>query len=169
MIGRLLGKVGLLAGAALVVYLVVAAVTKDGKPSGAAADARNSKNNRALFVRGRRIFRYDTFGDQAFWGGALQLHRAIAGGRNGGVGPGVSPKTALSVGLKVDAAAIPKSTAAAIKAGKVNLNDPRVTLALRAMACANCRSWSGSDRSGNMMSWTCWLGLAASIASTRSA
>jgi hypothetical protein len=79
---------------------------------------------------GRRIFGYDTFGDQAFWGGALQLHRAIAGSRLGGVGPGVSPKTALAVGLKVDAAKIPKSVAAALKAGKVDLNSPKTTLAL---------------------------------------
>jgi hypothetical protein len=137
LIGKALGRLAMPAGAALLLYLTVvianvtlAAVKQGGKPSGAAADARNSKNDRALFIRGRRIFRYDTFGDQAFWGGALHLHRAIAGAKNGGVGPGVSPKTALSVGLKVDAAAIPKKTAAAIKAGKVNLNDPKVTLAL---------------------------------------
>ena len=46
---------------------------------------------------GRRIFRFDTFGSEAFWGDALQLHKAIAGEKNGGVGGGVSPKTALSV------------------------------------------------------------------------
>ena len=40
---------------------------------------------------GRRTFRYDTFGDEAFWGGTLALHEAIAGAANGGVGPGVSP------------------------------------------------------------------------------
>jgi hypothetical protein len=84
----------------------------------------------SLIAQGRRIFRYDTFGDQAFWGGALQLNRAIEGKKLGGVGPGVSPKTALAVGLKVDATKIPKSVAAAIKAGKVNLNSPKTTLAL---------------------------------------
>lgn len=136
LIGRVLGRLAMLAGGALVVYLgvvivnVALAAVGPSKPSGAAADVRNSKSSRALFLEGRRIFRYDTFGDQAFWGGALQLHRAIAGARNGGVGPGVSPKTALAVGLKVDATAIPAETAAAIKAGKVNLNDPAVTLAL---------------------------------------
>ena len=41
---------------------------------------------------GRRIFRYDTFGSEAFWGDTLQLHQAIAGEKNGGVGPGVSPE-----------------------------------------------------------------------------
>jgi hypothetical protein len=44
---------------------------------------------------------------EAFWGDTLQLHRAIAGEKNGGVGAGVSPKTALSVGLKVGADALP--------------------------------------------------------------
>jgi hypothetical protein len=98
----------------------------------AAVSARHAKPSRTslLLAQGRRVFRYDTFGDQAFWGGALQLNRAIAGKKNGGVGPGVSPKTALAVGLKVDAAKIPATVAKAIKQGKVNLNDPKVTLAL---------------------------------------
>src|SRR5262245_22026744 len=51
--------------------------------------------------RGRQTFRYATFGDEAFWGDQLQLHKAIEGAALGGVGPGVSPKTALAVGLKV--------------------------------------------------------------------
>ena len=54
-------------------------------------------------ANGRNTFRFDTFGDEAFWGDTLKLHEAIAGAANGGVGPGVSPKTALAVGLKVDA------------------------------------------------------------------
>ena len=58
-------------------------------------------------TNGRQTFRFDTFGDEAFWGDALKLHQAIAGSANGGVGPGVSPKTALAVGLKVDADALP--------------------------------------------------------------
>ena len=45
---------------------------------------------------GRQIFRYDTFGSEAFWGDALQLHKAIAGSKSGGIGDGVSPKTALA-------------------------------------------------------------------------
>src|SRR6185437_8520749 len=79
---------------------------------------------------GMRIFRFDTFGSEAFWGDALQLHKAIAGEKNGGVGGGVSPKTALSVGLKVDAEALPAELVAGIKAGKVDLDDPATTLAL---------------------------------------
>ncbi|HEY1545997.1 MAG TPA: hypothetical protein VGG01_26640, partial [Xanthobacteraceae bacterium] len=71
-----------------------------------------------------------TFGSEAFWGGQLELHKAIAGAKNGGVGPGVSPKTALAVGLKVDVDTLPASLQRQIKAGKVNLDDPAVTIAL---------------------------------------
>ena len=75
-------------------------------------------------------FRYATFGDQDFWGGTLKLHKAIEGQKLGGVGPGVDPATALAVGLKVDEDALPPSLIAALKAGKVNLKDPAVTVAL---------------------------------------
>src|SRR5574341_1461326 len=54
------------------------------------------QNARKMMDEGRRTFRFDTFGDEAFWGGALQLHQAIAGARNGGAGAGVSPRTALA-------------------------------------------------------------------------
>jgi hypothetical protein len=79
---------------------------------------------------GRRTFRFDTFGDEAFWGDALHLHLAIAGAANGGVGGGVSPRTALAVGLKVDVDALPRSLRDALAAGQVNLDDPATTLAL---------------------------------------
>jgi hypothetical protein len=96
----------------------------DAKPGGANARALE------LIDQGRKTFRFDTFGDQAFWGGQLRLHEAIAGSANGGVGAGVSPKTALSVGLKVDVAALPGSLLAALRAGKVDLDSPATTLAL---------------------------------------
>jgi hypothetical protein len=83
-----------------------------------------------LFRQGRHIFRFDTFGDEAFWGGALKLHRAIEGAKHGGVGPGLSPKAALAAGLKVDASALPRSVLRALKKGKVDLDDPATTLAL---------------------------------------
>ena len=44
--------------------------------------------------------------------------------------PASVPKAALSLGLKVDADAIPADFAAQIKAGKVNLDDPATTVAL---------------------------------------
>jgi hypothetical protein len=102
------------------------------KPHRAAAHHRAPRVSAVdrLFARGRNVFRNDTFGDQAYWGGQLQLQKAIEGAALGGVGPGVSPKTALAVGLKVDASALPASLVAAIKAGKVDLNSPKTTLAL---------------------------------------
>ena len=99
------------------------------QPVSADDRAINAHAQRAL-EEGRSIFRFDTFGSEAFWGDALQLHQAIAGEKNGGVGGGVSPKTALSVGLKVDADALPAGLVAQIKAGKVDLDDPATTLAL---------------------------------------
>jgi hypothetical protein len=79
---------------------------------------------------GRHIFRYDTFGDEAFWGGALGLHQTIQGEQFGGIGPGLSPETALALGLKVDADALPRSLIRQLLQGQVDLTDPAVTLAL---------------------------------------
>ena len=83
-----------------------------------------------MVKEGKLTFRYDTFGSEAFWGDTLKLHQAIAGEKNGGVGPGVSPKTASAAGLKVDMDTLPKELEEAIKAGKVNLDDPATTLEL---------------------------------------
>ena len=88
------------------------------------------RHAQAMREEGMKTFRFDTFGSEAFWGDALQLHKAIVGEKNGGIGPGVSPKTALSVGLKVDADALPESLKKDLKAGKVNLDDPATTVAL---------------------------------------
>ncbi|HKW55339.1 MAG TPA: hypothetical protein VJO12_16735 [Stellaceae bacterium] len=93
-------------------------------------DSQIDHNSATLLAEGRQIFRYDTFGSEVFWGDALKLHEAIAGAKNGGVGGGVSPKTALKLGLKVDAAALPDPVVQAIKAGKVDLDDPATTLVL---------------------------------------
>jgi hypothetical protein len=91
---------------------------------------RRSSYEQRLFAQGKRIFRFDTFGDQAFWGGALQLHRAIEGRRLGGVGPGLSPRGALGAGLKVDVRALPRPVIRAFRRGRVDLDSPRTTLAL---------------------------------------
>jgi hypothetical protein len=83
-----------------------------------------------MVEEGRKIFRFDTFGDEAFWGDTLKIHLAIAGSKLGGVGSGVSPKTALAVGLKVDVEALPPALVKQLKAGKVDLDNPATTLAL---------------------------------------
>ena len=85
----------------------------------------------SLFEQGKAIFRFDTFGDEDYWGGKLQLHKAIAGAALGGVGPGVSPKTALTAaGLKVDVDALPRELQWKLKRGQVDLDSPATTLAL---------------------------------------
>jgi hypothetical protein len=93
-------------------------------------DGRIDSNAQQMMEEGRRIFRYDTFGDEAYWSDKLKLHRAIAGEKLGGVGPGLSPKAALSVGLKVDMDALPADLVEKVKKGEVNLDDPATTLAL---------------------------------------
>jgi len=87
-------------------------------------------NAKRMLEEGKQTFRFDTFGSEDFWGGKLRLHEALAGAKHGGVGNGVSPKTALALGLKVDAEALPAELVAQIKAGKVDLDDPATTAAL---------------------------------------
>lgn len=93
-------------------------------------DRQISDNARQMIEQGKQIFRYDTFGDEVYWTDTLKLHRAIEGAKLGGVGPGVSPKTALAVGLKVDMDALPADLVEKIKKSEVNLDDPATTLAL---------------------------------------
>lgn len=87
-------------------------------------------NAQQLINQGRQTFRFDTFGDEAFWGDTLKLHQAIEGAQFGGVGPGLSPTAALGLGLKVDVDALPGGLVKQLKQGKVDLGDPAVTLAL---------------------------------------
>ena len=93
-------------------------------------DRQITENALLMVAQGRQTFRYDTFGDQGFWGDTLKLHLAIEGTKFGGVGPGLSPNTALAVGLKVDLDSLPKPLQQQIKQGKINLEDPATTLAL---------------------------------------
>src|SRR5512132_608925 len=76
----------------------------------------------ALVTAGKDIFRFDTFGDEKYWTDTLRMHEVIAAG--------VSPKTALSVGLKVDVDALPQAVKDALAAGQINLDDPAVTVTL---------------------------------------
>jgi precorrin-2 methylase len=54
-------------------------------------DAEIVANANEFLADGRATFRFDTFGDEVFWGDALHLHEAIKGANLGGVGPGISP------------------------------------------------------------------------------
>jgi hypothetical protein len=93
-------------------------------------DRGTNQNASQMLDQGRNIFRFDTFGDEQFWGDTLMLHKAIEGKKLGGVGDGVSPKAALKLGLKVDVDALPDTLVQKLKKGKVNLDDPAVTVQL---------------------------------------
>ena len=108
-------------------------LSPDARPGDAHRDDGRHDDDRGrddLAEQGRQTFRFDTFGDEDFWGGTLRLHEAIEGAGHGGTGPGVSPATALAVGLKVDVDALPLAVQNAIAAGQVDLNSPDTTLAL---------------------------------------
>jgi len=83
-----------------------------------------------MLDEGRNTFRFDTFGDEAFWGDTLRLHEVIAGSELGGTGPGLTPTEALALGLKVDVDALPAHVRVGLKHGTVDLDDPATTLAL---------------------------------------
>lgn len=126
--------------------------------SGAAAMQAQARQKPNLIAEGKQIFRFDTFGDEDFWGGQLRLHEAIEGEQFGGVGPGVSPATALSVGLKVDVKALPRSLRRQIRRGQVDLNDPAVTLALLKLnAVVGVQGFFNSDGSLSSVGITCAL------------
>ncbi len=83
-----------------------------------------------MMKRGREIFWYDTFGSESFWGDKLKLNEAIAVEKQGGRGPGLSPKQALQLGLKVDVGKVPSTLLEVIKGGAVSLENPETTFEL---------------------------------------
>ena len=74
----------------------------------------------ALLAEGQRVFRFDTFGDEQLWTDKLRLHEVVE--------KNVDPTTALKVGLKVDANALPPGILE-----KVDLKSPATTVALLKM------------------------------------
>jgi hypothetical protein len=136
---------GLSATGLLVVIVLIGLLAKQAISGADSDEDRHSltefdrlidSNSRDMIRDGRKTFRFDTFGDEAFWGDLLGLHKAIQGTAFGGVATpdlnldGVSPKTALAVGLKVDVEALPRELVGALRRGQVNLDDPATTLAL---------------------------------------
>jgi hypothetical protein len=94
----------------------------------ASYDDQILENAQQMIEEGRRIFRYDSFGDEAFWGDQLKLHQPLVGSKYGGVGPGVSPRFALTLGLKVDADALAPELVQALQQGQ-GLDDPATMVA----------------------------------------
>jgi hypothetical protein len=106
------------------VFFVLAALVMQGdsknkKPSQFLGSAE--QNSQDLITQGRQTFRFDTFGDEAFWGGTLQLQQAINT---------LKPSDALALGLKIDSEALTSPQIEAIKHGTLNLSDPAVTVQL---------------------------------------
>ena len=93
-----------------------------GETDSAEQQTTQAAGGNRLFAQGRHIFRFDTFGDEAKWTDTLRLHEVIAAA--------VDPTTALTVGLKVDADALPQSIKDGIVAGTVDLKSPATTLVL---------------------------------------
>ena len=125
-----LGRLLLLLAAAGVLFELSGSSSAGEQPQAASGNQPVQAQATQLVDQGRQIFRFDTFGDEQFWGDSLKLHRAVAGAANGGVGPGLSPRAALGVGLKVDVDALPPELQQALQRGEVDLDDPAVTLAL---------------------------------------
>lgn len=89
---------------------------------GGSSDDSSAEQAAALVAQGKQIFRYDTFGDEVQWTDTLRMHEVISAA--------VDPVTALSVGLKVDAEALPPAVVDGIKNGTVDLKSPATTVAL---------------------------------------
>lgn len=76
----------------------------------------------ALVNQGKDVFRYETFGDETTWTDVLKMNQVIE--------TAVDPTTALGVGLKVDASALPAAVVTGIQNGSISLTNPQTTLAL---------------------------------------
>lgn len=109
------------------VFVVFTMINCNNDDSGHKIDAGEGDLNLppldpTLVAEGQMVFRYETFGDETFWTDVLKMNEVVQAA--------VSPATALSVGLKVDASALPPEVVEAIQNGQVDLNDPQTTLVL---------------------------------------
>jgi len=112
---RKLHELAMLGMASMVAVLVAGC-------GGGSAQPDSSSDEAALVAQGKQIFRFDTFGDESQWSDTLRMHEVIAAA--------VDPTTALSVGLKVDAEALPPAVVQGIQNGSVDLKSPDTTIAL---------------------------------------
>ena len=96
--------IGFWVGAALFGTVIASAAPKKGAvpSSQQGVDAENASHAQTMLAEGKKTFRYHTFGSETFWGDALQLHKAIAGEKNGGVGPGGTILRAMRYEMRHD-------------------------------------------------------------------
>jgi len=88
---------------------------------GCGSSESKGPTNDELIAQGKQIFRFETFGDETKWTDALHMDQVVST---------VDPTTALTVGLKVDADALPASVVTGIQNGSISLTDPATTIAL---------------------------------------
>lgn len=110
------GRIALLGSAlGVILYAGASAMT-----ASAATETRPAMASQALpaqVAQGQKIFRYDTYGDERLWTDQLHMHQVVESA--------VDPITALSVGLKVDADALPPGVLET-----ADLRNPATTVAL---------------------------------------
>lgn len=115
-------KTSAIFGIAAIALAGCTASSQSSLPNQSALSTIDKPNDTAQVQAGKHVFRFDTFGDERFWTDTAQLNQVIQ--------QSVSPKVALSVGLKVDADALPARLIAALRAGQVDLNSPATTVEL---------------------------------------
>lgn len=119
-------------------------------------DLRTNEHAARLLDEGREIYRYDSFGSEDFWGAKLRLHEAILGEKQGGVGPGLTPRQALQSGLKVDVGKLPRILGEVLREGAVSLDNPETTLELlRADAVVGVKGIFGEGKRMTSIGITC--------------
>ncbi len=110
-----------------------------GAPTGLPGSAGPADSTKNEFVHpvgkaadGKDVFRFETFGNEGFWTGVLQLPQGIAAAK-------LTPLQAIAAGLSVDIESVPAAMAKVIaaelktdlsKAKAPALNDPATTVAL---------------------------------------
>jgi mono/diheme cytochrome c family protein len=120
---RVFGARVLIALAASIVSLAACGIdegtTRDPADEPAVGSARGDarKLGKRGNFDGREVFRFDTFGDERLWTDVLRMHEVIESS--------VDPMTALAVGLKVDADALPPGFLAT-----ADLSSPATTVEL---------------------------------------
>lgn len=105
----------------LALYGAIAAAALLGACGGQSAGDSSDAANAAVIAEGKQTFRFDTFGDETKWTDALHMEQVVNG---------VDPTTALAVGLKVDAEALPPAVVQGVQDGSISLTDPATTVAL---------------------------------------
>jgi hypothetical protein len=121
-------------------------------------DDKIGKHANDMIDQGREVFRFETFGSEAFWGGKLRLHTTIVGAKKGGTGPGLTPRQALQLGLKVDLAKVPRLVLEVLQEGAVSLDNPETTLELlRADAVVGVKAIRDDDDNVVSIGITCAL------------